>query len=82
MGGGGVSNTYPTTFCIIDKSFKTGHFYVYLHLSFICIVLSVGIYYNVLNVTISNANTIVGCVGDIREIFLVYILRGNPSYTM
>ena len=32
-------------------------------------MLSVGIYYNVLNVTISNANTIVGCVGDIRENF-------------
>ena len=63
-------------FCTIDRSFKIVHFDIYLQLSFICIVLSVGIFYNililfynVLNVTISDANTIIGCVGDIRENF-------------
>ena len=59
---------YQTTFCIIDKAFKTGYFDIYLQLLFICIMISVGIFYNVLYVTISNANTSVGCVGDSRVI--------------
>ena len=69
----------PTKFCILDKSVKIGQFDIYLHLSFICIMLAVGIFYNILNATISNTNTIVGCVGYSREIVLVYILHGHPS---
>ena len=61
-----IMGVYQTHTLILDKSVKIGLFDIYLQLSFICIMLSVGIFYNVLNVSINNANTIVGCVGDLR----------------